>query len=922
MITQCMLICSVYFQKQLKAGFKMGKVKRASFTAQQTETVRRYLDRNITNESLKDKNSLWGQLAIMLFGLNNIRLREQIRSKWYYEQNQVERSIRSTKRSRIGRKLKIPAWMKRKSYVESLKRNKKKPQAKAEKQSYNFEEFRNQLRQMRRGKKKLNTKSESSARNPDEKNNYEKKTMGQNDLYNDETSSEMSTNDKNEETADSESHKSNGFNRTKREGSEEVNDMDNDPEEINESNVDVENVSDTESDKTKSTFMGGPFSDSADISDNINDMEECSDTEFVYDSDKIGEQHTFKESYETKTNVSGQESPDKTAEKGFHKKKFQFDDSSSFNDVSDSETNNLANEFGNIRHEHNEGTNNETSFTKKREEDACNQNKAENVSAHDNLTETEHKKFSRKRFEFPEFSSNSEASEIGKDFQSEDSEWKPYNPEDVKVNDEVSQSDSETKVMNSSDEESQTVSTDQEYFQTIKAMKNFDISFSPDEWKSIQPLAQKPKKLAPGWTDMFSEKFNKVIPSCVLKFGYQNIIPVSKKDGAYFGGKAECKHKNCGQFKFIIKRKPQPEEDVKVNVVTIRTVIRHTKGDIKKRQLKGRKRRKAQDEMKTQTPASLHNTQFGEMAEEEILAGNFTKCQSEFVYRKDWIVHDVLHKDPFTELIITQANLQNEDEESNVLKGYIQEISYCPFMAVMFKEMSLEVAKFKIKHGDGVFHLDATGSIAKKISEKRLLYYALVVKSSGGISRSVPVLEFFTDHHGTYYIVRPLLTFFSSLGNLYRPVRIETDFSWALIHSALLSTNSMDIHTYLRICFSFVHGQREKNFTTVHLCATHMLKTVRDTVKDLTKDKSMRELTLRLFALMQNTVTIEEAVALWRIWCVVFLSKELTGSVNEAIAEMNKAISCASIEEIIQIDDSLLCDESKYRSATFYIAFP
>ena len=233
-------------------------------------------------------------------------------------------------------------------------------------------------------------------------------------------------------------------------------------------------------------------------------------------------------------------------------------------------------------------------------------------------------------------------------------------------------------------------------------------------------------------------------------------------------------------------------------------------------------------------------------------------------------------------------------------------------MVIMYKEMSLDVAIYKLRKGDGVFHLDATGSIAKKVSEKRLLYYALVVKRSGGDSRAVPVLEFITDHHGTYYIVRRLLTLFSRLNYSYNPVRIETDFSWALIHNALLSTNNMDIHTYLRLCYDFVHGRKDKNFSTVHLCATHMLKMIRDNLKDLTKDKAMRELSLRMFALMQNTVT------LWRIWCIFFFSESLTGRVREAVNEMNKAVSSASLEEINTVHDSLLCDGSKYRHRIKY----
>ena len=323
------------------------------------------------------------------------------------------------------------------------------------------------------------------------------------------------------------------------------------------------------------------------------------------------------------------------------------------------------------------------------------------------------------------------------------------------------------------------IESDMDYFERVKDMKTFDILLTPEEWKSLEPSPEKPNKLVPGWTDVFAQKFNEIIPSCVLKFEYQNIIPESKVGGNYFGSKAVCKHKRCGKFKFIIKCKPQYEQNCNVTILVLRPVIRHTRGEIKKQQLKGEKRKKAQEQLKTQTPSSLHNTQFGEMPEEEIISGNYTKCQSEPVYRKaksEWIVHDVLHKDPFTELVLTQSILRHEDEDSSAIKGYIQEIGFDPFMVVLYKEMSIDVAKYKIRSGDGIFHLDATWSLAKKVSEKRLLYYALVAKSSGGESRAVPVLEFITDHHGTYYISRPLLTFLATLVNPTNPSGLRQIF--------------------------------------------------------------------------------------------------------------------------------------------------
>ena len=65
------------------------------------------------------------------------------------------------------------------------------------------------------------------------------------------------------------------------------------------------------------------------------------------------------------------------------------------------------------------------------------------------------------------------------------------------------------------------------------------------------------------------------------------------------------------------------------------------------------------------------------MPVDEILSGNYTACQSETVYRKaesEWIVHDVLHSDPFTELVLCKEMLMNEDDTSGRIKGYIKRL--------------------------------------------------------------------------------------------------------------------------------------------------------------------------------------------------------------------------------------------------------
>ena len=46
---------------------------------------------------------------------------------------------------------------------------------------------------------------------------------------------------------------------------------------------------------------------------------------------------------------------------------------------------------------------------------------------------------------------------------------------------------------------------------------------------SIKPYPEKPKNLISVWTDLLSSKFSQQIPSCILAFGYHNVIPQKKK---------------------------------------------------------------------------------------------------------------------------------------------------------------------------------------------------------------------------------------------------------------------------------------------------------------------------------------------------------------------------------------------------------
>ena len=441
---------------------------------------------------------------------------------------------------------------------------------------------------------------------------------------------------------------------------------------------------------------------------------------------------------------------------------------------------------------------------------------------------------------------------------------------------------------------------------------SFNISYS-DEWKSIKPSRSESNKrkatLQHGWTDLLSKKFNEVIPGCVLAFRGHDLTAGIKS--AYLSAVADCKHDDCGTFRFQIENKPKrnAENQVKVKVAIVRPYKPHTRETVKKRQLKGRRRRQMQEKLEREKASKLFYELLGQMELDQYRSGNDTECASKEVLKKaksEWGLHDVLHQDPFTELCIVESILEDLDESSKHVSGYVQLICYKPFTTVLYTESSLEAAKEHIRVGGGVFNIDATGSVAYKVGQnkRRLLYYALVVNASAKFKDqvAVPVLEFFLEYQTTHNIANPLLMFFSALRKLTvfsQPVRIEVDFAWAIIHALLLSINLTSIIQYLSYCFRIVSGQcQPMSVTVIHICAAHMLKAFRDHIRDKVVDKGMRKFDIRVFALLQNITLLNESKQLWGLICTVLGSRTTTRHVQEKTITLQEMVKKASCDEM------------------------
>ena len=157
------------------------------------------------------------------------------------------------------------------------------------------------------------------------------------------------------------------------------------------------------------------------------------------------------------------------------------------------------------------------------------------------------------------------------------------------------------------------------------------------------------------------------------------------------------------------------------------------------------------------------------------------------------------------------AILAESDNNEKKPKGYIQSVGYNPFNVVMFTQEQLDIVKDYIKRKQGYLYLDATGSVIKKIhGQNAPYYYVVTLKHETKGEPPIPVAEMITTDHHTANVLYFLNLFRQHLSDLSvhnQPRKIEIDFSWEFIHSALMAFNRQDVNHYLATCWNICTGK-------------------------------------------------------------------------------------------------------------------
>ena len=283
---------------------------------------------------------------------------------------------------------------------------------------------------------------------------------------------------------------------------------------------------------------------------------------------------------------------------------------------------------------------------------------------------------------------------------------------------------------------------------------------------------------------------------------------------------------------------------------------------------------------------------------EEIMAGNVTRSLTKDVIKK--ISSEVkksarLHDDVMLELMLTQKVIKESRSHASS-KGYLQRLQIDPFAVHLHTVTGINILAEHLKQTPTALYLDATGGVVQKIPDqnKRVLYYALVLPGMGKDKPPLPVTELLTNSHSIPSISYWLMEFERKLSytTKRRITQVETDYSWALINSVLLSFNKENISMYLIRAFEIVSGQTEQipKFTVLHLCSAHIMKAVSQAFGRKTGDRGIQEYATFSFAYLLNCTSMQVAHEVFYHMCVLFDAEEYTHLVKQSKTYLDKCV--------------------------------
>ncbi|XP_034064636.1 uncharacterized protein LOC117541546 isoform X2 [Gymnodraco acuticeps] len=454
--------------------------------------------------------------------------------------------------------------------------------------------------------------------------------------------------------------------------------------------------------------------------------------------------------------------------------------------------------------------------------------------------------------------------------------------------------------------------------------KRFGITVNRKKWQKIVPLTGS-NKLRQPWTDVLYKSFREKNPCCTLAFKSHHIkTPNSRKiKSPYLNICAVCTFPSCrAKFFFKIQNQPVGDTLVKISVLQ-RGKMAHKANETKFRPAANRRRGRIARALHKGV-SQVFYSKLKKTPVAELISGNISRSLNKNVLkviRSEVRRGKRIHEDVFMEMYLTQMIIKECDSNYRRMPGYIQHFQVDPFGVHMYSETGVNIVVQHLRKKKPLtLYLDATGNVASKVpgQTKRVLYYCLTLPGGGQQVPPLPVCEMLTNEHSIPPITFWLMQFLRKLSQ-YTKIKVhqvETDYSWALLQSVLLSFNKESIVSYLdrafAICSKLKSWKEIKMLTVLHICSAHVLKAVAQSIGRRTADKGLKDFATFAFARLQNATSMTTALHIFRSLCTVLIGKHNSNAVLihlKAMKDFIKECRIPNMEEGDKLGDSPLTQE-------------
>ncbi|KAL2081754.1 hypothetical protein ACEWY4_023607 [Coilia grayii] len=454
---------------------------------------------------------------------------------------------------------------------------------------------------------------------------------------------------------------------------------------------------------------------------------------------------------------------------------------------------------------------------------------------------------------------------------------------------------------------------------------------SDEEWARMQYNRHERYFKGYSWEGVIVEKLKISNPYYVIMFRNHSfsIAKTRKRHTPFLTINGYCAHNSCEMKVKITMTEVQALE---CNVL-YKGKILHAADKLLARPFRAQERATLAESLQ-QSAYNLYNNLLGTAYPKSLAAQNRSAIGTNpSVLRKIKWEQSFIDRNEVVSLQMLKEKLYQNDLNNRHIKGFIQLIQVSPLKVICFTEGGIRLWHDMVK--TTCAYWDATGGfVDSKLTQKRILFYEIVLSTPSAPFLSTPIACMITEQHTQNSLEHFLRTVreyeMKVFGTNSQPIQINSDRSVVLLNSSLKVLNSESMQNYLQRCWRIVNGLANDNdfkLTTLRTCKSHLMKQASELCKKQYSIKDSRYMVgMYMFSLLVNSKNIQEICSIVYDVCIVLGSVSISKAVEESINKIKYSVLKlnTNVTPAVADDDSVAEDSDvvlEHKNSPFFKRF-